>query len=146
MSANLYRSTPNKFLAALLKIADVHSLLYALLEVVFHANFDSFLTDTAIYITRAPCIGVGWAGGRGVGWVGGRGVGWVGGRGWGGGCGRGVGGVRGCWGGWVGGGGVSVWEGWVGWGGWAAEKNLKTWQACWLICQEGKGQNEKNAR
>ena len=41
------------------EIADVHSLLYALLEVVFPTNFDSFSTGTAIYITRAPCIGVG---------------------------------------------------------------------------------------
>ena len=47
----------------------MHSLLYALLEVVFPANFDSFLTGTAIYITRAPCIGDGQVGGEWGGWV-----------------------------------------------------------------------------
>ena len=43
----------------------MYSLLYARLEVLFPANFDSFLTGIAIYITRAPCMGVG--GGEGGG-------------------------------------------------------------------------------
>ena len=72
------------------EIAGLHRLLYALLEVVFPAYFDSFFNrHSHLYHTCTM---------------------------------------------------------YRGWGGWAAKKILKTWQACWLICQEGKGQNEKNAR
>ena len=61
-------------LFALPEIADVHSLLYALLErLYFPPILIVFLTGTAIYITGAPCIG----GGRGWGgWEGGGEGGW----------------------------------------------------------------------
>ena len=49
------------------EIGDIHSLLYALLEVVFPANFDNFLTGIAMYITHTHTHHIGgWQVGWGV--------------------------------------------------------------------------------